>query len=336
MIMTKMTIVKRALLLVVLVLCAIGPVFAQRKVTIKIGCTLPPDTPYYSKALADIANGWEKASKGEVKVTILASIAKSEVDLMHQVKTNALQAGVFTSIGLSEIAREIMTLSAPFLIRNDAELKAVLDDMGTDLEEKLNQQKFFTVAWAASGWVKIFSKTPVLAPAQLKRLKVGSSSDTPGMNDAFKKMGYQIIPVGANDLLVSLNSGKTEAMYSSPLYVGGMQLFGITKNMMSTNIAPFLGAIVVNQRTWRQVPDQYKDQLASIAQRIATGVGSSITKLENDAVKTMTSYGLKVNVPSPAQENEWHVDIQRVMPSLLDNKTFDRDLYQKISNILGR
>jgi TRAP-type C4-dicarboxylate transport system substrate-binding protein len=331
-----MTIVKRALLLLVLVLCAIGPVFAQRKVSIRLASPAPENTPW-GKALNQIASEWAKVSNGQVELKVFhGGVLGSEDDMLRKLRGGAIEAGVFTSIGLSSITPEIMTLSAPFLIRNDAELEAVLKDLRADLGGRLNGQGFFTVAWANSGWVKVFSKKEVFVPADLKRMKVASSEGTPTLNDAFKKMGYQIIPVSLNDLLVSLNSGQTEALYLSPLYVGGMQLFGIANNMMSTNIAPFLGAIVVNQRIWRQVPDQYKDQLANIAQRIATGVGSSVNKLESDAVKTMTSHGLKVNVPSPEQEKLWHEDIQRVMPSLLENKTFDRDLYQKINGIVAR
>jgi hypothetical protein len=47
----------------------------------------------------------------------------------------------------------------------------------------------------------------------------------------------------------------------------------------------------------------------------------------------MVTDGLKVITPSPVQEELWHNEIFKVMPSLIGT-TFDRDLYQRINEIL--
>jgi TRAP-type C4-dicarboxylate transport system substrate-binding protein len=321
----------------ILILYMVFPeaVFAQRKVTIKLASMVPEATPW-GAALNRMSSEWAAATNGEVILQVYHNgVAGEEGDVLRKLRLNQVQGGVFTSFGLSEITPEIMTLSVPFLIRNDAELSVVLDTIKPELEAKINEKGFFTLAWAKSGWVKIFSRYPVFVPRDLKQQKVGTNRDAPKLSDAFKSMNYQMVEVGMNDILVFLNSGKIDAVYQSPVLIGGMQLFGITKHMASINLAPFMGGIILNQRAWRTVPDQYKPRLLQISQRIANEIDASISQLENDVIKTMSSYGLTVNQVSPEQEQEWYNDVERVMPRLLET-TFDRDIYIKIQNILQK
>lgn len=319
----------------ILLLTAAYPsrVMAQRKVTIKLASMVPENTPW-GLALNKMSSEWATATNGEVELRVYhGGVLGDEAAMLRQLRGNQIQGAVFTSFGIKLITPEILTLSVPFLVRNDAELAAVLTDLKPELEAKINEKGFYTLAWAKSGWVKIFSKSPVFVPADLKRLKVGTNPDSEELMQAFKSMGYQMVPVTMNDVLVSLNSGMIEAVYQSPVYVGGMQLFGVVKNMASINLAPFMGGIILNQRGWRAVPDQYKSRVSAISQRIAGEIDASISRLEADAIKTMSTYGLVVNQVSPEQEQAWYADIERAMPSLLGT-TFDREIYRKVDDIL--
>jgi len=60
-----------------------------------------------------------------------------------------------------------------------------------------------------------------------------------------------------------------------------------------------------------------------------------MAKTINDAVNAMSRDGLKVNRPTPAQEQLWYTDVERAIPALLGT-TYDRDLYQKINSALTR
>ncbi|MDR1031390.1 MAG: TRAP transporter substrate-binding protein DctP [Treponema sp.] len=310
-----------------------GMLFAQRKVTIKLASMVPESTPW-GAALNRMSQEWARVSHGEVELRVYHNgVAGGEEDVLRKLRLNQIQGAVFTSAGLNLITPEIMTLSVPFFIRNDAELARVLRDIKPELEAKINEKGFFTLAWAKSGWVKIFSRKEVFIPQDLKQQKLATSPDTEEMSQVFKVMGYQMVPVTMNDLLVSLNSGMVDAVYQSPVLVGGMQFFGITKHMASINIAPFMGGIILNQRAWSRVPEAYKPALIEVSRRIAEDISDSITRLESDVVKTMTSYGLKINQISPEQEQMWYTDVERAMTTLLGT-TFNRDLYQKINGIL--
>jgi TRAP-type C4-dicarboxylate transport system substrate-binding protein len=181
--------------------------------------------------------------------------------------------------------------------------------------------------------VRFFSKAPVFVPGDLKRQKMGTSETEPELMDAFKSMGYQMVPVAMNQILVNLSGGQIDAVYQSPVNAGGLQIFGLAKNMASIPVAPFMGAIIMNQRSWRSIPDKYKPELGRIIRTMERSLDTSVVALEDEVIKTMVDYGLKINQISPEQERQWYADIDRVMPSLVGT-VFDREMYGRIDALL--
>jgi TRAP-type C4-dicarboxylate transport system substrate-binding protein len=237
------------------------------------------------------------------------------------------------TLGMKMISPEIMTLSCPFLIRNNAELDLVLNNLKPELEQKINSKGYYTLAWSKVGWVRFFSKSPVFVPADLKKQRLGTSDAETELLDTFRAMGYQMVPIAMNQILVSLSGGQIDAVYQSPVNAGGLQIFGLAKNMSSIPVAPFLGSIIMNQRAWRSIPDKYKPELIRIVRRVESELDQSIQKFEAEIIQTMVDFNLVVNQVSPEQEKLWYADADRTMPLLLGT-VFDRDMYNRISTML--
>ena len=319
-----------------------GTLFAQRggrageTLEVKIASPLPKESPW-GRTLDRIASEWSRITNGQVRLRVLhGGTEGGEQKMLLSLSSNTIQAAVFTSFGLSAIDPAVLTMSAPFLIRNDAELNLVMKEVQGDLEAKLNAGDYFIVAWSKAGFVNIFSKDPVYTPDELKKMRIASNAEATEMNTTFKTMGYQVIETDWTDVGPKLATNTIMAIYQNPAGVAAFQLHSYLKNMLSINLAPVLGGIVMNQVTWKKIgalDPRYQGELLRSTRQIAEGLDQSMQKTVNDAVASMTKDGLKVNKPTAAQEQLWFSDIERVMPSLLGS-TFDRDLYQKISGIL--
>jgi TRAP-type C4-dicarboxylate transport system substrate-binding protein len=142
-----------------------------------------------------------------------------------------------------------------------------------------------------------------------------------------------MVSVHTNDILVAFNNGTIESIYNSPVMIGGLQVFGIAKNMASINIAPVMGGILMNQTAWRAIPARYRPKLEELTRKLEREMDSSIMNLENDAITTMTKYGLIINTLNAEQEQLWYQDIGKAVPSLFGS-ILDRNLYEKIETIL--
>jgi len=318
--------------------------FAQRggrsaeTIEVKIASPLPKESPW-GRTLDRIAVEWNRITNGQVRLRVLhGGTEGGEGKMRLSLASNTIQAAVFTSFGLSSISPSIMTLSAPFLIRNEAELNTVLKELQGELETRFNSGDFFMVAWSKAGFVNIFSKDPALVPDDLRKMRIASNAEASELNTTFKAMGYQVVETDWIDVGTKLATGTVMAIYQNPAGVAAFQLHSYMKNMLSMNIAPVLGGIVINQVTWRKIGSldpRYQTELLRATRRIAEDLDASMNKIVSDAVNSMTRDGLKVNRPSTAQEQLWFNDVERAIPSLLGT-TYDRDLYQKVNDVLAK
>ncbi|MDR2489909.1 MAG: TRAP transporter substrate-binding protein DctP [Spirochaetaceae bacterium] len=308
--------------------------FSQKKpLVIKLASLAPEATPW-GKALNELKREWDRATNGEVELIVYHNgVAGSEEDVLRKLRQNQVQAAVFTSLGMSQVSPAVMTLSVPFFIRTDEELNAVLASVRGTLEAGIESAGFKTIAWSKIGWVNFFSRNPVFVPDDLKKQKLATESSLQAFNDSFRAMGYQLVPVSTNDVLVFLNSRNLDAIYQSPINVATTQSFAVAKYMTDMKVAPFMGGIVMNEVTWRRIPEKYRERLLALSGKTVANNEASISSLETQAVAQMKAHGLIINTLTPAQKETWYADVNRVIPSLV-GKTYDRDVYTKIEDIL--
>ena len=334
---------KTLFFLAVFLIIGNGFLYAQRGTAraevleVRLASPLPRDSPW-GRSLDRMAADWNRITNGQVRLRIIHDGIEGTEERMHMsLAGNTIQAAVFTSFGLSQIDPAIMTVSAPFLIRNEAELDAVMREIQGDLENRLNSGNHFMLAWSRSGFVNIFSRDPIFVPDDLRRQPIASNVEAARMNAAFTAMGFRVVETDWTDVGPRINSGIIQSLYQNPAAIAAFQLHRELPHMLSTNIAPILGGIVINQVTWRRIGElnpRFQTELLASTRRMAAEFDGTMQRTVDSAIQTMTRAGLRVNRPTAAQHQLWYDDIQRVTPTLLGT-TFDRDLYQRIEAILA-
>jgi TRAP-type C4-dicarboxylate transport system substrate-binding protein len=99
---------------------------APRKITIKLAASVPENTPWGAH-LNQMAGEWARATNGEVELKIFYNgVLGDEAKVMKMLRQNSIQAAILTSFGLNELTPQVLTLSGPFLIRDEGELDAVM------------------------------------------------------------------------------------------------------------------------------------------------------------------------------------------------------------------
>ncbi|MDR0313414.1 MAG: TRAP transporter substrate-binding protein DctP [Treponema sp.] len=318
-------------ILVIVFMLGLAPLYAQRVIRI---ASMVPENTAWGQALNRLAAEWTQVTNREVTFQIFHNgVAGGELDVLRKLRLNEIQGAVFSTVGLSAIAQEIMTISVPFMIRTDAELDIVLASAKDDLERIMSSKGFQVLAWARAGWVRFFSKSPILTPSDLTRMKLGTIPGQAELTQALRAMGYQTINVADADIIISLNSGMIDAVYDSPLLAAANQIFGVARNMLNLNIAPVMGGLVMNQPGWRAIPERYRARILEISKRVEREMDLSIIALETEALETMRRYGLQINTPSASQIQLWYNESDRAIPGLLGT-TFNRDLYNRFTTIL--
>jgi len=315
-------------------------VFAQRgsasqgeTVDVRLASFMPKNSDW-GRCLDRMSAEWSRVTNNAVRLRVIHDgVEGGEQKTLSSMSTNNIQAALFTSFGLHSICPSVMTLSAPFLIRSETELDMVLKDARPLLDAQVNKTSFVMLAWSKGGWVNIFSKEPVMTPDDLRRLKMATNPDDSKLNAAFKAMRFNLIEAEIIDLGPKIASNAVNAFYQTPASVAPLGLYKQLNNMMDIPIAPFLGGIVINRVTWNKISPADQVKILQVTQKIAAEFDAVMPRMVTNAVAMMQKDGLKVNKVSPTQEQLWHDEIQKAMPSLMGN-TFDPELYNKINEIL--
>ena len=303
-------------------------------VVIKLASIAPQRSPW-GEALDRLVAEWRTISGGEVELRVYHNaVAGSEADMLSKLRLGQLQAGIVTAAGLSTLSPEVLSLSIPFLIRTEAELDKALADTHDLMEERILRKGFTVLAWSKVGWLNFFSKKPIRTPADLKTTKLAAGVETETLTNAFKELGFQMVPVPLNELITALNSGMVDSFFTSPLAAAGYQWFAVAPNMLNLKIAPFVGVVVITSNAWRRVPEKHRGPLMAITQKVCADLEGSIATLESSALEVMTKNGLVLINPTEAEIALWRANMDEGVGRTLGS-VFPSDMYEAILKSLG-
>src|SRR5262245_48093487 len=224
--------------------------------TIKLATLAPEGSPWHA-IVRDMAADWSKVTQGKIQTRIYAGgVAGDEPDMVRKMRVGQLQAALLTGAGLSEIAGEIQALQMPMMFSSDGEIDHMLERMGPQFETLLQARGFKVLHWGDAGWVRFFTQKPVVTPADLKPLKLFAWAGETAYMEAWKDAGYNPVSLPANEIHTGLQSGLINAFVAPPIAALAFQWFGLAKHMTDLRWAPLLGAAVMTNTAWQEIPNE--------------------------------------------------------------------------------
>jgi TRAP-type C4-dicarboxylate transport system substrate-binding protein len=334
-----MTKISRAILIVTLIAFAAPPApgapagpsapASSGAIVIKIASVAPSRSPW-DKALEKVASEWERLSKGAVQVKIYpGGIAGGEQDMIRKMRLGSIQGGVFSTMGMAKIDHALTVLCIPFLFHSREEFNAVFEQMKPTIEKLIEAKGFKTMLWTLAGWVNFFTKTPVVDPADLRKLKISVTADFPEIEQVWKRMGYEVVVGNDNDLMIQLQSGAVTALYLPALVAGSGQFFALAPHMFSPSLAPLVGGLLLTDKAWASIPADLHQPFLDAVAAASKGLYEETMGLEADSVKMMKDNGLVVHDPPAAALAKWREEADRAVGGLLGS-VFSKELYDQI------
>ncbi len=225
--------------------------YAQAAIRVRLG-TLAPKGSSYHQILLGMAEKWHQAPGGGVSLTIFSDGSMGgEADMVRRMRVGQIQSGLLTVVGLSAIDPSVAALQdMPMMFHSLDEVEYVRQKLSPTIERKLLDKGFVVLFWGDSGWVRFFSKQPVLYPADMKKMKLFTWAGDAHQLDIMKTGGYQPVPLETNDILPSLQTGLINAVPSTPFYALAGQFYGPAPHMLELNWAPLVGGAVITKKTW--------------------------------------------------------------------------------------
>jgi TRAP-type C4-dicarboxylate transport system substrate-binding protein len=307
---------------------------AEKTVRLKLGTLAPAGTSYH-KALQAMGEKWRKASGGAVQLVIFPGGTQgSEADMVGLMQTGNLDAGLLTTSGLAEIDHSVLaTQVMPMFFHNLDEMDYVSEKLRPQLDARLLAKGYVALFWCDSGWVQFFSKTPVVHPDDLRKLKVYCGTDIPAEYDLWKASGFTPVAMEAPNIPQGLLSGTINAVPTVAIFALAAQLDSQAKYMLEINWAPLVGAAVVQKKTWDRVPVGVRDEFLKIAEETGKQVKAAGRAEGEEAVKAMVKRGLVVEKATPAVEAEWRAVVDKVQDQIR-GKVVPAELFDEAQRLL--
>ncbi len=314
-------------LLVLLIVLAVTANAAA--ITIKVGTLAPADTPW-DAALRHLAERWREITNGAVQMKIYgAGIAGDEADMLRKVRLgDRLQGAALSGTGINRISYETLVVNLPLLFNGYDELQYVLEKMSPTFEELIQEKGFKLVAWTTVGWVHFFGKQPIITPDDLRKLKLAVSAEDEEILYTWRATGFDAIPLHTTEILAGLQTGMVEAYHAPPLIAAVYQWFGLTPYMSSIEIAPLIAGLIVNERTWRRIPERFRDRLLDVSKEVLTDLYYDTRDLEQQAIEIMKQNGLIINQVPESAMAEWY-ELMKKGYAILIGSAISREVFDE-------
>jgi len=286
-------------------------------VRVRLGTLAPRGSSYY-KHLQAMGEKWRQAPGGGVQLTIYPDgTMGGEADMVRRMRLGQLQAGMLTAVGLADIEPGVAGLqNLPMMFRSLEEVDYIGEKLQPMLEGRLEEKGFVVLFWGDSGWVRFFSKQPVIRPDDLKQTRLfvwaGSATDV----DTYRSVGVNPVPLETVDILPSLQTGLIDAVPLPPSIALAGQVDGAAPHMLDLAWAPLVGAAVITRKTWDAIPPEGRDALRKAATEAGRLIKADGRRESVESIEAMRKRGLRVHAVTPEVEAEWRREVEAAYPKI--------------------
>lgn len=292
-----------------------GSVTARAQGVVVKMATLVPDGSTWHGILKEMAEEWKTASGGQVTLRIYAGgVAGDDLDIVRKIRLGTLGAGLLSSTGLADVDRSVNSMQIPMALADYAEFDAVLAQVGPTIAAALAAKGFVLLDWVDGGWVKFFTRSPVVVPDDLRKLKLFSWAGDTETIEIWKSAGFNPVPLPSTEISTALQTGLINALPTTPQAALLLGWFNQAKNMTDLNWGVLLGGVVVSKTTWEKIPESVRPALLASARKASERLRQETRRRDAADIEAMRSRGLNVVHLDAAALDAWRKTAESAYP----------------------
>ena len=286
-------------------------------VKVRLG-TLAPKGSSYTKHLQAMGEQWRSAPGGWVQLTIYADgTMGSEADMVRRMRLGQLQAALVTTTGLTEIEPAVAGLQTiPKAFRNLDEVDYIGEKLQPMLEKRLEAKGFVVLFWSDTGFVRFFSKQPMVSPDDLRKTKLFISANRPGELSVYRFVGCNAVPLEVSDILPGLSTGLIDCLCLPPTIALAIQVDSAAPHMLDMNWVPLVGAAIINKKTWDSLSPEAQDAVRQSAREAGKLIKADGRRENVESIEAMRKRGLTIHPLTPELNAQWDQIVEQAYPKI--------------------
>ena len=306
--MSYFNFISRFLFLLTVLFVGMGasPAEADKKHVIKFA-TLAPEGSSWMKSMRGLAKKVKKATDGHVTFRFYpGGVSGDEKDVIRKMRIGQLHGAGFTGVGLGQILPEVRVLDLPFLFNTDEEIQHIYSKMSDYYSARYEDKGYVLLGWVPVGWVHFFSRHPIRTVDDLRQSKSWMWEGDPLVEQAYEGLGVQPIPLSITDVLLSLQTGMVDTVYSSTQGALALQWFTKVQHMTRLRMGFATGGVLISKKQFYKLSQPYQDTVRKIGAEFLPELVQLIQSDNKKAHKVLEKNGVKwVTLPEKKEMNRF-------------------------------
>ncbi len=271
-----------------------------------------------------------KESGGRMGFKIYAGNTQGdEKQVLRKIKAGLLQSGGFTGVGMGEIAPEVRVLDSPFLVRTYGEADDLYKAFNDEFANAFEEGGYVLLGWAEVGFVYVFTNSPIQKPEDLKGLKMWTWEGDPIAETAFRVLGISPIPLSFVDVMMSLQTGLINAVYTTPYAAVSLQWFTRVKYMVDAPLADAAGAVLISKKYYDALPNDLKEILLRNGKLYMARLTQLSREDNKKAIAELKKQGIIVTAATE-KDIQQYVEVGEKARKMLVGRMFTQDLLDRV------
>ena len=268
---------------------------AMAQTTLKINIALAQNS-HYGVAIDTFAREVERRTLGRYKVqTFYSAALGAERESIEGVQLGTLDLTLTSTGPLPNFVPEVAILDIPFLFRDYAHARAVLDGpIGQELLGKFPPKGMVGLAWAENGFRHMTnSKRPVNLPEDLKGLKM-RTMENPIHIEAYKQFGILPTPMAFTEVFTALQQGTVDGQENPLSVITAAKLDQVQKYLSLTGHVYSPAVLLMNKAQWDKLSDADREAFLDAAKEAVRANRARVDDDERRAVADLRAKGMTV------------------------------------------
>jgi len=270
---------------------------ASAQTTLRMGYALAPaPNSHYGVGATTLAEEIARRTQGRFKIEQYPnSQLGGEREMIESVQLGTLDLVVTSSGPVPGFVPETGIVDIPFLFRDPAHARAVLDGpIGQELLAKFPAKNLIALAWGEQGFRHLTNnKRPVGAPEDMKGLKL-RTMENPVHITAFRTLGAAPTPMAWPEVITGLQQGTIDGQENPISVITSAKLAQVQKYLTLTRHVYSPAVFMLSPKVWNGLSEADKQSFREAAKLAAASMRKFVDDLEKKGVDDLKAQGMQV------------------------------------------
>ncbi|GLQ37575.1 C4-dicarboxylate ABC transporter substrate-binding protein [Rhizobium albus] len=243
----------------------------------------------FGEKLAELSDG-----KFEIREQAAGALG-GERDMIEGLQIGSVEL-VYSSTGpLGNFAPETLVLDLPFLFKDYASARSILDgEIGDELLEAVNAQGLVALAWSENGFRHITNSSRAIdAPDDLSGLKIRTMENSVHM-EAFTAAGASPTPMAFPEVFAALQQRVIDGQENPIPIITSANMWEVQDHLTLTGHVYSPAIIIASPSLWDSLSDEEKAWFEEAADTAVAATRAKVEEDEHTGVAMLRERGMEV------------------------------------------